>query len=312
MTPATDVALARTWSPGGPSTWAARWARCVAGRATRRCASSAGRPVADQSHAGRAGDPAAGRPARRRRRRSDRLGSGGRLGAGRVAGAARRRRRPDRVRAAAPGAPRHVAGPPRLAGAAHRAGARVARAGGARAEGHRARGLAGLARAGAAVRRSGTRPGGPAAAGAGRRTDPATWRRVPSLGLAPRRRRPVPVAHDWSPPPGAPAGSKALPTGRRPKRPAAAVAARHRRVDRGRGRAARLRRRRRGVGRRLPPGRARSAGRWSGEPVDDDAMLELLEPYRGHRYRAVRMVELSGVHPPRRGPRYAGRDFRAM
>jgi 3-methyladenine DNA glycosylase/8-oxoguanine DNA glycosylase len=49
-----------------------------------------------------------------------------------------------------------------------------------------------------------------------------------------------------------------------------------------------------------------------GEPVDDDTMLELLEPYRGHRYRAVRMVELSGLAPPRRGPRYSGRDYRAM
>ena len=49
-----------------------------------------------------------------------------------------------------------------------------------------------------------------------------------------------------------------------------------------------------------------------GEPVDDDAMLQLLEPYRGHRYRAVRLVELSGVRPERHGPRYAGRDYRAM
>jgi 3-methyladenine DNA glycosylase/8-oxoguanine DNA glycosylase len=49
-----------------------------------------------------------------------------------------------------------------------------------------------------------------------------------------------------------------------------------------------------------------------GEPVDDDTMLELLEPYRGHRYRAVRMVELAGLHPPRRGPRFEGRDFRRM
>ena len=49
-----------------------------------------------------------------------------------------------------------------------------------------------------------------------------------------------------------------------------------------------------------------------GEKVDDDAMLELLEPYQGHRYRAVRMIELSGLHPPRRGPRYAGRDYRTM
>jgi 3-methyladenine DNA glycosylase/8-oxoguanine DNA glycosylase len=49
-----------------------------------------------------------------------------------------------------------------------------------------------------------------------------------------------------------------------------------------------------------------------GEKVDDDAMLQLLEPYRGHRYRAVRMIELSGVRPERHGPRYEGRDYRAM
>lgn len=50
----------------------------------------------------------------------------------------------------------------------------------------------------------------------------------------------------------------------------------------------------------------------TGQRVDDDGMLELLEPYRGHRYRAVRMIELSGVHPPRRGPRFSPRDFRGM
>ncbi len=49
-----------------------------------------------------------------------------------------------------------------------------------------------------------------------------------------------------------------------------------------------------------------------GEKVDDDAMLELLEPYRGHRYRAVRMIELAGIAPPRRGPRFAGRDYRGI
>lgn len=49
-----------------------------------------------------------------------------------------------------------------------------------------------------------------------------------------------------------------------------------------------------------------------GQRVDDDAMLELLEPYRGHRYRVVRMVELSGLGYERHGPRYAGRDYRAM
>lgn len=49
-----------------------------------------------------------------------------------------------------------------------------------------------------------------------------------------------------------------------------------------------------------------------GERVDDDAMLELLAPYAGHRYRAVRMIELCGRSYPRYGPRYAGRDYRAM
>ena len=42
----------------------------------------------------------------------------------------------------------------------------------------------------------------------------------------------------------------------------------------------------------------------------DEQMLELLAPYAGHRYRVVRMVELSGVAPPRRGPRYTGLDHR--
>jgi 3-methyladenine DNA glycosylase/8-oxoguanine DNA glycosylase len=49
-----------------------------------------------------------------------------------------------------------------------------------------------------------------------------------------------------------------------------------------------------------------------GERVDDASMLELLEPYRGHRYRAIRMIELSGMRQERRAPRFAGRDYRAM
>lgn len=41
-----------------------------------------------------------------------------------------------------------------------------------------------------------------------------------------------------------------------------------------------------------------------GRPVDDDAMVELLEPMRPHRYRAVRLLEVSGLaRLPRRGPR---------
>lgn len=41
-----------------------------------------------------------------------------------------------------------------------------------------------------------------------------------------------------------------------------------------------------------------------GRPVDDAAMVELLEPMRPHRYRAVRLLEVSGLaRLPRRGPR---------
>ena len=39
----------------------------------------------------------------------------------------------------------------------------------------------------------------------------------------------------------------------------------------------------------------------AGRVVDDAGMLELLAPYAGHRYRAARLVELSGLRPPRRG-----------
>jgi 3-methyladenine DNA glycosylase/8-oxoguanine DNA glycosylase len=40
-----------------------------------------------------------------------------------------------------------------------------------------------------------------------------------------------------------------------------------------------------------------------GMPVDDDGMLELLEPYAGHRQRVMRLIEASGIHAPLRGPR---------
>jgi 3-methyladenine DNA glycosylase/8-oxoguanine DNA glycosylase len=44
----------------------------------------------------------------------------------------------------------------------------------------------------------------------------------------------------------------------------------------------------------------------AGEPRGtDERMLELLEPYRGHRARAVQLLELAGIAPPRRGPRMA-------
>jgi 3-methyladenine DNA glycosylase/8-oxoguanine DNA glycosylase len=46
----------------------------------------------------------------------------------------------------------------------------------------------------------------------------------------------------------------------------------------------------------------------AGEPRADDArMLELLEPYRGQRARVQRLLEVSGIWPPRYGPRMATR-----
>ena len=51
----------------------------------------------------------------------------------------------------------------------------------------------------------------------------------------------------------------------------------------------------------------------TGEPDGDDSrMRDLLTPWGGQRGRVVRMVELSGVTRPRRGPRMAVRDFRTM
>lgn len=50
----------------------------------------------------------------------------------------------------------------------------------------------------------------------------------------------------------------------------------------------------------------------AGQIVDDAGMLELLAPYAGHRHRATRLVVLSGIWPPRRGPRLAPRDYRAF
>lgn len=51
----------------------------------------------------------------------------------------------------------------------------------------------------------------------------------------------------------------------------------------------------------------------SGEPRGDDSrMLELLEPYRGQRARVVRLLELGGPWPPRRGPRMSPRSIAAL
>jgi len=45
----------------------------------------------------------------------------------------------------------------------------------------------------------------------------------------------------------------------------------------------------------------------TGEPVDDDGLAVVLEPYAGHRHRVQRLVELAGLSRPRRGPRMAPR-----
>ena len=49
----------------------------------------------------------------------------------------------------------------------------------------------------------------------------------------------------------------------------------------------------------------------AGRPLDDAGMVELLEPWRPHRYRVVRLLECSGVGKPRFGPRLTVQDHRA-
>ena len=49
----------------------------------------------------------------------------------------------------------------------------------------------------------------------------------------------------------------------------------------------------------------------TGEAIDDDdAMLDVLEPFAGHRGRVLRLIGAAGIAPPRHGPRYAPRDIR--
>lgn len=47
-----------------------------------------------------------------------------------------------------------------------------------------------------------------------------------------------------------------------------------------------------------------------GKPVDDDGMLELLEPWAGQRQRIMRLIEASGFAKPRFGPRATVQDHR--
>ena len=43
----------------------------------------------------------------------------------------------------------------------------------------------------------------------------------------------------------------------------------------------------------------------------DERMLELLEPYRGHRARVIRLITVAGIAAPRFGPRKPLRNFRS-
>lgn len=49
----------------------------------------------------------------------------------------------------------------------------------------------------------------------------------------------------------------------------------------------------------------------AGRPLGDDEMVALLEPWRPHRYRVVRLLECSGVGQPRFGARLTVQDHRA-
>lgn len=48
----------------------------------------------------------------------------------------------------------------------------------------------------------------------------------------------------------------------------------------------------------------------TGHRTDDDGMLELLEPWSGHRQRVIRLIFASRISEPRRGPRLSPEDHR--
>lgn len=49
----------------------------------------------------------------------------------------------------------------------------------------------------------------------------------------------------------------------------------------------------------------------TGSRADDEGMLSLLEPWRGQRYRVIRLIRAHGPFEPRRGPRVAPEDHRS-
>lgn len=51
----------------------------------------------------------------------------------------------------------------------------------------------------------------------------------------------------------------------------------------------------------------------TGKPLPDDEVEAFFDPWRPHRYRVVRLLQLTpGVHPPRRGPRLTRQDYRRI
>ena len=93
---------------------------------------------------------------------------------------------------------------------------------------------------------------------------------------------------------------------------AAVLDPRHRRVDGGRGGAAGARLPRHGQRRRLPPEEHRGLVAGRARNTDDAEMLELLEPWRGHRQRVVRLLLAGGLAAAARGPRFAPTNYRRI
>jgi 3-methyladenine DNA glycosylase/8-oxoguanine DNA glycosylase len=51
----------------------------------------------------------------------------------------------------------------------------------------------------------------------------------------------------------------------------------------------------------------------TGKALAEDDVLEFFEPWRPHRYRVVRLLELTpGARPPKRGPRLSRQDYRRV
>lgn len=161
------------------------------------------------------------------------------------------------------------------------------------------------------VSRHGAPAPGPAPAGMRVPPPAAVWQRVPSwdwhrAGVDPKRSRTVLAAARVA---GRLEESTALP-------PAAALARLRAVPGVGEWTAAEVAQRALGDGDALSVGDyhlSQLVG-WAllGRPLDDTGMVELLEPWRPHRHRVVRLLEVSGVQKPRFGPRLTIQDHRAL